>query len=278
MTAPLATAYSPAWLELRESADAAARAAALLDPLRAALPEPPLVVRDLGCGTGSMGRWLAGRLPGPQHWILHDSDAELLALATDRLPKAAADGAPVTTASDRRDVARLSAADLSGTSLVTASALLDLLTAEEVAGLAAACTEAGTPALLALSVVGRVELTPADPFDTVLAAAFDAHQRRTRDGRRLLGPDAAGVTAAAFEDLGATVHRRPSPWHLGPDHTALAAEWLRGRVAAAVEQRPDLAAEAERYLDRRLAECAAGNLRVVVGHEDLLAVPPGGAA
>lgn len=276
VSAPLATAYSPAWLDLREVADAAARATALLDPLHAALAEPPLVIRDLGCGTGSMGRWLAGRLPGPQRWILHDRDPELLALAVERIPETAADGAAVTAEPGRRDITGLSAGDIAGTSLVTCSALLDLLTADEVTGLAAAC--AGTPALLALSVSGSVALLPADPFDSVLAGAFDEHQRRTAGGRRLLGPDAADAATAAFEGLGATVHRQPSPWRLGPEHAALAAEWLRGRVAAAVEQRPDLAPEAERYLDRRLAACAAGHLRVVVGHEDLLAVPSGGAA
>lgn len=42
---------------------------------------------------------------------------------------------------------------------------------------------------------------------------------------------------------------------------------------AACEQRPDLADRAEPYLRRRLAEAAAGELRVVVGHTDLLALP-----
>jgi hypothetical protein len=83
------------------------------------------------------------------------------------------------------------------------------------------------------------------------------------------------VAAAAFERRGMAVHRRRSPWRLGPERAALAAEWLRGWVAAAVEQRPDLATAAEAYLERRLAACAAGGLRIVVGHEDLLALPGG---
>ena len=41
-------------------------------------PRRRCVIHDLGCGTGSMGRWLAPRLPGPQHWVLHDRDADLL--------------------------------------------------------------------------------------------------------------------------------------------------------------------------------------------------------
>lgn len=62
--------YAPEWLELREGADAAARAHDLLDPLRIRLANLPgrsggLVIHDLGCGTGSMGRWLAPTWTAP---------------------------------------------------------------------------------------------------------------------------------------------------------------------------------------------------------------------
>ncbi|AJT68912.1 class I SAM-dependent methyltransferase [Streptomyces chattanoogensis] len=270
--------FAPEWLELREPADAAARAPELLRPLRAALAARagsprPTVIRDLGCGTGSMGRWLAVRLPGPQHWILYDHDPALLARAGRGMPPAAADARAVTATTERGDLARLTAAELSGTSLVTASALLDLLTRDEVAALAEACVDAGCPALFALSVAGRVELTPYEPFDADITAAFNDHQRRTDDGRRLLGPDAAAAATAAFERCGAAVMTRPSPWRLGGKEAALTAEWLRGWVGAACEQRPELAARADAYLRRRLEACAAGELRVTVHHTDLLALP-----
>src|SRR5258705_4803730 len=185
--------YSPAWLGLREAADAEGRSLELLDALRRHLSDAsPLVIRDLGCGTGSMGRWLAGRLPGPQHWIMYDSDAVLLDHAAASLVQAA-DSITVETRQD--DVTRLSAADLAGASLVTASALLDLLTLDEVHGLAAACVGAACPALLVLSVVGRVELTPAGPRDAEIAVAFNAHQRRTVEGGRRLCPDSAPASA-----------------------------------------------------------------------------------
>jgi hypothetical protein len=246
---------TPDWLALREPADAAARAVELVAPLRAHLPAGPLVVRDLGCGTGSMGRWLAPLLPAAQHWILHDRDEGLLARAAHSLPRG------VTTETRAGD---LTAAPLSGASLVTASALLDLLTADEVETIAAA----GCPALLTLSVVGRVSLSPPDPLDADIAAAFDAHQRRTVAGRRLLGPDAAAVAADAFRRHGARVVTAASPWRLGPDRAELAQEWLRGWVDAALEQRPDL--DGAGYLRRRLA---VADLRIVVGHADLLALP-----
>jgi hypothetical protein len=258
------------WLAVREPADAAARAGELADRVAAWLGDrdgAPIVVRDLGCGTGSMGRWLAGRLPGPQHWLLHDRDPDLLARAVT--------GMPAETTAEVRvgDLTALDAAQLAGTAVVTASALLDLLTADEVERLTAACTAAGCATLFALTVTGSVLITPSDPLDAAFAAAFDAHQRRTVDGRRLLGPDAVPAAAAAFGRHGVAVVRAPSPWRLGAADNSLIEPWLRGWVAAACEHRPDLAAEAPAYVDRRLAAAARGELRVVVGHADLLALP-----
>jgi len=258
VNAPGSPKFAPDWLALRESADADARALSLLDPLRGYLAGVPrLLVRDLGSGTGSLARWLSGRLPGPQRWILHDRDPDLLARA--KVP-----GVSVDT--QVGDLTGLSAEDLAGTSLVTASALLDLLTFDEVCTLAEACVKAGCPALFTLSVAGRVELSPPDPLDGDFTAAFNAHQRRVVDGRRLLGPDAATVAAQAFERLGAVVITAPSPWRLGPEQAALTGEWLEGWVAAACEQRPDLAPHRDAYLNR-------GGVTAVVHHVDLLALP-----
>lgn len=250
--------FSPDWLALREPADSSARAEELLTTLRTFLTSTDLVVRDLGTGTGSMVRWLSPRLPGTQKWILTDRDPSLLDVAAASLPGAVP---------DLRDITSLTAYDLAGASLVTGSAVLDLLTAAEVANLAAACVSACVPALFALTVVGRVELAPADPLDERLAAAFNAHQRRTVGGRALLGPSAVPAIATAFIRLGATVHRRPSPWRLGPSR--LASEWLRGWVSAACEQEPSLRGEADGYLARRLS----AGVHAVVHHEDLLALP-----
>jgi hypothetical protein len=243
---------SPAWLELREPADAAARSTGLAERLRRYLPAGRLVIHDLGGGTGAMGRWLAPRLPGPQHWVVHDRDETLLELAA------------VTFEARRTDIARLTPGDVAGANLVTASALLDLLTRDELDRMLGACS--GLPMLLALTVLGRVTLSPADPLDAPIAAAFNDHQRRGR----LLGPDAV---AAAVDALGVEVIVRPSPWRLDAAHADLTAEWLCGWVAAACEQEPALAAETGAYRDQRLAQAAAGELAVTVDHADLLVLP-----
>lgn len=265
---------SPGWLELREAADAAARSRELVRQLRRRVPAGAVwSIHDLACGSGAMGRWLAPLLPGPQRWVLHDRDPELLELAAADVPGRAADGAEVTVETRLSDVTRLDADDLAGATLVTASALLDLLTLDELPTLVDACAGAGCPALFALSVTGRVQLLPADPLDATIAAAFDAHQRRRTARGRLLGPDAVKAAAEGFRRLGAEVIVRPSPWRIGAAESGLAVEWLTGWVDAACEQDPALVPDAGPYLRRRLREAAAGALAVTVGHADLLVLP-----
>ena len=264
----------PDWLALREPADADARSAALVERLARHLPDRGrLEIHDLGGGSGAMGRWLAPRLRGPQHWILHDRDAGLLDAALADPPGPAAGGAPVTVETRLTDITRPEPGALAGASLVTASALLDMLTADELTAMLRACAGLGCPVLLALTVVGRTALTPAHPLDARLRVAFNAHQRRTTPRGRLLGPDAVPAAVEELAGTGAEVVVRPSPWRLGAARADLTVEWFGGWVDAACEQEPALAAEAGAYRDLRLAQAAAGQLTVSVDHADLLVLP-----
>lgn len=260
-----ASEFMPEWLALREEADARARSEETLAVLRGHIERGGRdgrgrVVADLGCGTGSMGRWLAPRLPRPQRWILFDRDRRLLDLARRSVPVAEVE-------TRRVDLGSLRAADLDGVDLVVASALLDLLTWSEVGTLMEAVAAVGCPALFTLSVAGRVELSPAHPLDRAFSDAFNAHQRR--EGRT--GPDAHVATARSFERLRYLVSADSSPWRLGPGDAELTRAWLRGWVGAAVEQDPSL--PGAEYLAERLAACSRGELGVVVHHTDLLARP-----
>lgn len=262
------------WLRLREPADAAARDRELVHRLRPALPRSgALVIHDLGSGTGSMARWLAPQLAGPQRWVLHDRDEDLLARVASDPPAGSLDGCPVRVATRCGDITRLAADELADASLVTASALLDMMTGAELDRFVDTCAGARRPVLIALSVVGRVQLSPADPFDRRVADAFNAHQQRTTPGGRLLGPRAVAAAAEGFRRRGLEVLVRPSPWRLGPADAALTAAWFTGWLAAACEQQPELDAAAAGYRRRRLAEIAAGRLAVTVHHEDLLVRP-----
>jgi SAM-dependent methyltransferase len=262
------------WLALREPADAAARAPELVEELRHELPaDRTTEVHDLGCGTGSMARWLAPQLAGPQHWVLHDRDADLLVRAGAQPPRAASDGAPVTLETRHGDITRLDPDALAGASLLTASALLDMMTTEELDRLVAACAAAACPALFTLSVIGDVELLSEDPLDRPLMEAFNDHQRRDTGAGRLLGPDAVAAAVDGLTGHGFDVVVRASPWRLGAEQSALVTEWFRGWLAAACEQQPALAGVAGPYGRRRLAELADGRLHVTVHHQDFLARP-----
>lgn len=265
---------SRGWLALREPADAAARSVDLSERLAGSgAAAGRWVIHDLGGGTGSMGRWLAPRLSGAQHWVVHDRDADLLVVAAADRPGPAADGAAVTVEPRQSDLTRLGVDDLVGASLITASALLDMLTADELAGLITVCAGAGCPMLLTLSVVGRVQLDPPDPLDRRVTAAFNDHQRRATERGRLLGPDAVEFALEEFGRLGREVLVRESPWRLDAAQVDLAAEWFTGWVGAACEQQAELAAEADAYTRLRLEQVRDGRLTVTVEHADLLVLP-----
>ncbi|WP_019180721.1 hypothetical protein [Microbacterium yannicii] len=260
------------WLTLREAADAGSRSHALVAQAGRML-RPPVTIHDLGSGTGSMPRWLAPLLPGPQTWVLHDwNDALLQHAASADLHDR--DGASITVRTRPGELGALRGRDLDGASLVTASALLDVLSADEISAIVAACIDAGAPALFALSVTGQVLLDPVDPGDRLFAASFNDHQRRTVEGRRLLGPDAPAVAADLFRSAGWSVSVADSHWRLAGGDRALVSEWMHGWLAAAVAQRPALREWAAEYARQRAAQIAAGELRVIVEHIDFLAWPP----
>jgi hypothetical protein len=274
------------WLALREAADAAARSHALVQQLVQQLVQDPsltppgnpsdgpcLRVHDLASGTGSMARWLAPLLPGRQHWLLHDLDEDLLAVAYAHPPGTSSDGAAVTLESRSTDIMSLGAEDLAGADLITASAVLDMMTERELTDLVAACAALGCPVLICLSVVGEVELSPADPLDRQIAHAFNAHQRRSTERGVLLGPDAATFTADAFRASGLQVQSEPTPWRLGSADAQLTAAWFDGWFGAALEYEPDLVKEAALYGAERRAQARRRSLNVSVGHVDLLALP-----
>jgi hypothetical protein len=274
--------FSAEWLALREPADARARAAALELGLAAAMaarvrsPGTPWLALDLASGTASNVRHLAPKLPGPQRWRLLDSDPALLVRAGGRCTGLrAADGSPVVIETQTLDLSGGSLTSAcQGASLVTASALLDLVSEAWLHHLAAACASAGAVALLALDYDGRRECVPGEAGDAEALAAFNQHQRRDKGFGPALGARATEVAAAAFEARGFRVERAPSDWWLGPGHEPLQAALLHGWAEAAIDAQPGARAMHTAWLARREAHLAAGTSRLHVGHQDLLAVPP----
>jgi len=261
------------WLRLREPEDARSRSRELALAASGLLRPGPVEVHDLGSGTGSMMRWLAPMLPGPQTWILHDWNPDLVELATNGAAPLDRDGRPVAVRTRTGELGALDAGELDGASLVTASALLDVLTFDELRAVARAIIAVGCPALLSLSVTGDVLLDPPDPRDAGVAAAFNAHQERLVGGRRLLGPSAAALAQLVFREAGWNVRTAETRWRLGPHEPDLLEQWFDGWIDAALEQRRDLEGECAAYRALRSEQLRRSALSAVVVHADLLAWP-----
>lgn len=264
----MAESFSADWLALREPVDHRSRPAGILRHVEAwwrHRPRPLRVV-DLGSGTGSNLRYLAPRFAAAQRWTVVDHDARLL----DRVAPVpgAIEVTRVVGDLDREGLAAVKDADL-----VTASALLDLVSEAWLHKLVVVCGAVGCGALFALSYDGTIAWGDADPDDALVLDAIDAHQRRDKGlGGAALGPAAAPTAAALFASEGFRTWLERSPWVLGPDDRALAHELLRGWEGAAIEQIPDHERRIRAWAERRRAAIARG-VALTVGHWDLAAAP-----
>ena len=262
--------FRPEWLALREPADHRARSTRLTREIaNRAMDKAPVRVLDLACGTGSNLRYLARHLPPIQHWRVVDRDSALLA----RLRKPISWGIVASVHLHRRDLANLGGiADLfERTSLVTASALLDLVSHRWLDALADRCRAAHTLALFALSYDGRIHCTPHDPDDEIVRQLVNQHQRTDKGFGPALGPDAADHAQRSFAARDFVVDRERSDWTLGRADSDLQRQLIEGWANAAAERAPAEAAAIDHWQRRRLQHVAAGRSTIVVGHEDLAA-------
>ncbi|EMR00130.1 class I SAM-dependent methyltransferase [Paeniglutamicibacter gangotriensis] len=261
------------WLTLRRAADERARVASgpLLDRLAEYFSIPGATsgveVIDVGAGTGANQTWLAPRLDFAQRWTLLDHDPALLALAQESRQDDAV-GQPRRVVAGIEDLATLPQA-AAERALVTCSAVLDLLSVDQLDAFCDLLALRGVPALLSLSVTGVVELSPRHRLDDVVNAAFNDHQRRGF----LAGPEAVGHVAERLRAAGMEVHLADTDWKLGPADGALIRRYLQDRADAVREQENAGDTGAGLWLADRLSLEREGALTVRVGHQDLLCLP-----
>ena len=264
--------FSADWLALREPYDGRARNRDVLDSVAtAAAAGDAVAVVDLACGIGSTLRAVAPRLPPRQDWRLVDNDLSLLARAAagKAIPGIAVTRIPV-------DLARDLEAALDGrVSLVTASALLDLVSAEWLDRLVIEVAARHLPFYAALNYDGRVSFDPADPLDAAVIAAVNLHQQTDKGFGPALGPGAAEAAIKRFQAADyAVVHGR-SDWHLLPRDHDVQRDMLAGWAGAAREIGAVSLPDAAAWLTRRRDLLAAGRSTIKVGHVDIFARPIG---
>ncbi len=260
--------FDARWLELREPADHRSRCRALVTSLRREGRRRKWSrMVDLGSGTGSNVRYLGARIPWATEWTVVDHDPALLERVS----------VPWRGHTLRRVVGDLSREGLEAVAashVVTASALLDLVSERWLGDLREACVARGAAAYFALSYDGEVEWAEQDEDDALVREAVNEHQRADKGLGVALGPAATDAARALFEEAGYDTRVGSSPWLLSasrdaPLMVALAEGWVR----SATEARPTEEDRIRRWRRRRLAAIGEGRAGVRVGHLDILALP-----
>ena len=266
------------WLEARVPFDDTARQQSLplLDRAAQALLDADpsgqsrLTIVDLGAGTGKSAAWfrehLTPRLPGRTiQWLLVDAHEPSLEIATQHVGEA---DTIVTRLSELPTALGeyLPGHPAPGSLFLTCSAVLDVLTQDDVDAILTTLDTYKGLGLFLLSITADWHLTPPDPRDEWLAQAFAAHQRW--DGN--LGADGGHVMLRTARERGVPTAHGNTPWPLsGPQDAEFIRRFLTERVAAVIEAEPDSEAEAMDWLETRNRQVAE-NLNVTVDHLDVL--------
>lgn len=271
------TAADPTWLDLRAPYDDAARQDSihLVDRVATVVqtklehPAQSVIAVDIGAGTGNSARWfdqhLGARLPDTiLRWVLIDTDQRALELAKSILPGAKTVVGSITQLSQIVTELR-DEPGYGGPLVITASAVLDVLTRQDIEAIVTTIVQHSACGLFLLSINGDWRITPADPADEFITDTFGEHQQR----HAKLG--AAGATAlmAAARQAGLAVRSHVTAWRMAaPQDEQMLVRFLRERVAAVIEQRPQQTALATAWLQRRMAQVAEG-LSIKVDHLDV---------
>ena len=265
--------FTTEWLSLREPVDRAARSLSITRMAVDVLPPGIVRALDLATGTGANVRYLAPYLPPGQDWLVVDNDERLLNNVAARMDWSTLPHG-VRVECRRVDLARLETGDLvEGRTLVTASALLDLVSGQWLSSLASECHRAGAVVLLTLTYNGRIAFSPVEPADEVVRQLVNRHQHTDKGFGPALGPDARVRAEQCFERLGYAVTREPSDWELDPDARDMQNQLIEGWTEAAIEIEPGGTEWIRDWQRQRRAHIAAGRSRLIVGHDDLVAIP-----
>ena len=277
--------FSPEWLKLREPVDHRSRDFALAAKLRSYFADhAEVTIFDLGVGLGSNLRGTYGSLPLRQRWVLVDNDPVLLSAARDVIAdwadsaKRTADGLEakrgdhaLTIEFKQHDLAADPAPWFSvKADLVTAAALFDLVSEEWIGRFTRALSRSRLPFYTVLTHNAETRWLPSHPADAAMKAAFESHFGGDKGFGPSVGGRASAMIGDALEAAGYAVEHAPSPWLLGAGDRQLIAATAEGWAAAVRETGTVAGATIDDWLKAR----SSGATTCIVGHEDLLALPP----
>jgi len=276
------TYFAEEWLQAREAADHRARSVELTQRLEQWAGETfksngpgPIRVVDIGTGRGSNAAYLAPALSLPQSWVLVDQDEGLLAEASQRASQL---DVPFETLQRRLMPEDFHGFLPHGTGVVTASALIDLVSEPWLAALLAEVVSKHAAILVVLSYTGRFKLSPAHEDDSLLRELVNQHQHGDKGTGAALGPDAAAVLADKLISAGYEVQVVDTPWQLNSKDSGLATMLMAGWVSAAMQRSPGSGDRLSAWFAARKQQLAASKLEITVSHQDVLGLPPSHSA
>ena len=266
--------FSIEWLNLREVSDHRSRDKELLktavDWLNNLKAKDKVIV-DLGSGTGSTIRGLQRykTLTPSVQWRLVDNDPELLAEAVHRHSE------EYSIESFLVDLSATQKLPLKSVSLITASALLDLVSGDFIRDLCQLIKEKNEDRPLgfysALNYDGCIKWTPFHPLDAAILMNFNTDQRRDKGFGPALGPDATDFLKTQFHSTKFQCLSAKSPWLLGSADYLLTESLINGISGVAVKTDELTNSDIQDWKTFRMKNVRNGTC--FLGHTDILVLP-----
>ena len=266
--------FSIEWLNLREASDHKARDRHLLKTAANWLNDlksKDKVIVDLGSGTGSTIRGLQRytTLAPSIQWRLVDNDPELLAEAVHRHSE------EYSIESFLVDLSATQKLPLESVSLITASALLDLVSSNFIRDLCQLIKEKNEGRPLgfysALNYDGCIKWTPFHPLDAAILMNFNTDQRRDKGFGPALGPDATDFLKTQFHSTKFQCVSAKSPWLLGSADYLLTESLINGISDVAIQTDGLTNSEIQDWKTFRIKNVRTGTC--YLGHTDILVLP-----
>lgn len=286
--------FTAEWLNLREPVDVVSRDQHLVETLRGRLAsDKTLRILDLGAGTGANLRYLAPRLGGEQHWRLLDNDAALLSLVPLKL-QAWTREQHLTMDIHKREMfiggenfdchvqwqeidmfTNLRDIEFDGTDLVSASALLDLVSCQWLSELGGYTRKAQAAVYFALTYNGYIDFYPRCAADERVRELVNVHQLTDKGFGPALGPAAALRARDIFQKMDFDLALARSDWVIGGNEIELCRQLCDGWIQAARQVSPQENSDLSLWHESRLELFKHDDVAINVGHTDMVGWPAG---
>ena len=158
--------------------------------------------------------------------------------------------------------------------LITASALLDLVSCDWIEELTALCLRMGASFYGCLTYDGKIEWLPSHPSDMKLVQLLNQDQRREKGLGTALGADSVTTLTRSLASKGFSVKIAPSPWVLGNADAdlqyALLSQWTKLFEEVPVRSRQEFGL----WKKFRWEAVADSTSYLKIGHQDIWSVHP----